>query len=150
MLSDRVVLKKEEDLYLIPKLEIVVNESLAYTGKVYGAYLIEDHPVHVAHILRPYNIRVPHKPIFTLRRLLTNVKAKDKAADRSGAVYKIHCSSRQVTYIVETSRNFTKRLTKHKLATEKGDLNNNIAEHHLKTSHAIDWNSATCLSYSTD
>ena len=83
-MSDRVVLKKE-DLYLIPKLEIVVNESLAHTVKVYGAYLIEDHPVHVAHILRPYNIRVAHKPIFTLRRLLTNVKAKDKAVDRSGA-----------------------------------------------------------------
>ena len=33
---------------------------------------------------------------------------------------------------------------------QKGDLNNNIAEHHLKTSHAIDWDSATCLTYSTD
>ena len=27
----------------------------------------------IARILRPYNIRVAHKPIFTLRRLLTNV-----------------------------------------------------------------------------
>ena len=25
-----------------------------------------------------------------------------------------------------------------------------LAEHHLKTSHAIDWDSATCLTYSTD
>ena len=31
-----------------------------------------------------------------------------------------------------------------------GDLNNNIAEHHFKTSHIIDWDSATCLTYSTD
>ena len=44
--------------------------------------------------------------------------------DKPGAVYKIHCL--------------------------KGDLNNNIAEHQLKTSHAIDWDSATCLTYSTD
>ena len=29
-------------------------------------------------------------------------------------------------------------------------LNNNIAEHHLKTNHAIDWDSATCLTYSTN
>ena len=42
------------------------------------------------------------------------------------------------------------RLTEHKRATKKGDLNNNIAEHHLKTNHAIDWDSATCLTYSTD
>ncbi|KAK2565230.1 hypothetical protein P5673_011174 [Acropora cervicornis] len=32
----------------------------------------------------------------------------------------------------------------------EGDLNNNIAEHHLKTNHAIDWDFATCLTYSTD
>ena len=32
----------------------------------------------IARTLRPYNIRVAHKPIFTLRRLLTNVKGKAK------------------------------------------------------------------------
>ena len=36
-----------------------------------------------------YNIRVAHKPITTLRRLLTKVKDKDKPEDRQGAVYKI-------------------------------------------------------------
>ena len=91
-----------------------------------------------------------HKPIFPLRRLLTNVKGKDNPEDRPGAVYKIHSSDRQATYIGETDRNLTTRLTEHKRATEKGDLNNNIAEHHLKTSDAIDWDAATCLTYSTD
>ena len=43
----------------------------------------------IARILQPYNIRVAHKPITTLRRLLTNVKDKDKPEDRQGAVYKI-------------------------------------------------------------
>ncbi|KAK2550408.1 hypothetical protein P5673_028927 [Acropora cervicornis] len=56
----------------------------------------------------------------------------------------------QGPYIGETGRNLTTRLTEHKRATKKGDLNNNIAEHHLKTNHAIDWDSATCLTYSTD
>ena len=98
----------------------------------------------IARILRPYNIRVAHKPIFTLQRLLTTIKEKDKPEDRPGTVYKIHCSCCQATYIGETSRNLTTRFTKHKQATKKGDLNNNIAEHHLKTSHAIDWDSATC------
>ncbi|CAH3105740.1 unnamed protein product, partial [Porites lobata] len=45
----------------------------------------------IARILQPYNIRVAHKPITTLRRLLTNVKDKDKPEDRQGAVYKIKC-----------------------------------------------------------
>ena len=32
----------------------------------------------IARIQQPYNIRVVHKPITTLRRLLTNFKDKDK------------------------------------------------------------------------
>ena len=88
--------------------------------------------------------------MFTLRHLLTNVKGKDKPEERSGAVYKIQCSDSRATYIGETGRNLTMWLTEHKRATKKGDFNNNIAKHHLKTSHAIDWDSATCLTYSTD
>ena len=84
----------------------------------------------IARILRPYNVRVAHKLMFTLRRLLTNVKGKDKPEDRPGAVYKIKCSD---------CRNLTARLNEQKRGTKKGDLNNNIAEHHLKTSHIIDW-----------
>ena len=45
----------------------------------------------IAGILQPYNIHVAHKPITTLRRLLTNVKDKVKPVDRQGAVYKIKC-----------------------------------------------------------
>ena len=42
------------------------------------------------------------------------------------------------------------RLPEHKRATRNGDLNNNIAEHHLQTNHRIDWDSAECVIYSTD
>ena len=62
----------------------------------------------------------------------------------------IKCFDCQATYIGETGRNLTTRLNEHKRATKKGDLNNNIAEHHLKISHIIDWDSAKCLTYSTD
>ena len=32
---------------------------------------------NISRILQPFNIRVAHKPITTLRQLLTNVKDKD-------------------------------------------------------------------------
>ena len=70
--------------------------------------------------------------MFTLRRLLTNVKDKDEPEGRPEAVYKIKCSDCQATFIGETGRNLTTRLNEHKRATKKGDLNNNISEHHLK------------------
>ena len=38
MMSDRVVLKKKAEPFLIPKFEIVVDESLGFTVKVFGAY----------------------------------------------------------------------------------------------------------------
>ena len=64
--------------------------------------------------------------MFTLRRLLTNVKGKDKTQDRPGAVYKLKCSDCEATDIGETGRNLTTRLNEHKRVTKKGDLNNNI------------------------
>ena len=53
-------------------------------------------------------------------------------------------------YIGETGRNLNVRLTEHKRATINGDINNHIAEHHLQTNHRIDWDSAKCITYSTN
>ena len=95
----------------------------------------------IAHILQPYNISVACKPTKTLWWLLTNVKDKDKQEDRQGAVYKIKCCNCQATFIGETGRNLSTRLA---------EVNNHIAEHHLRTKHQIDWESATCIMDSTD
>ena len=50
----------------------------------------------------------------------------------------------------ETGRNLIVRLTEHRRATRNGDLNNNIAEHHLQTNHRIDWDSAECVTFTTN
>ena len=104
----------------------------------------------IARILHPYNIRVAHKPITTLQHLLTNVKDKDEPNNRQGAVYKIKCTDCQASYIGETDRNLKTRLTEHKRVTRNGDVNNHIAKHHRLTNHAIDWDSAQCVTYSTN
>ena len=46
---------------------------------------------------------------------------------------------------VRPRRNLATRLNEHKRAAKKCDLNNNIAEHHLKTSYTMDWDSATSV-----
>ena len=40
-------------------------------------------------------------------------------------------------------------VTKQKMV-KNGVVNNRIAEHHLRTKHWIDWDSSTCITYSTD
>ena len=104
----------------------------------------------IARILKPFNIRISHKPTRTLRHLLSNVKDKDDPKDRQGTVYRIRCNDCNGTYIGETGRKLTKRLEEHQTATDKEDLTNNIAQHHRKTGHDINWDSATCLTHSTD
>ena len=49
-----------------------------------------------------------------------------------------------------TDRNLSTRMTENKWATRNGGVNNHIAEHHLQTEHQIDWDFATCITYSTD
>ena len=90
-----------------------------------------------------------HKPITT-SRLLTNIKDEDKLEDTQGAVKRIKSWDGRATYIGETCRNLSTRLTEHKRVTRKGDVNNHIDGHHLQTTHEIDWDSATCITYSTD
>ena len=80
--------------------------------------------------------------------LRTNVKEKDKPEGRKEALLKIKCCDCQSTYIGETGRNLSTRLTERKQATRNGDVNNYIADHHLQTKHQVDWDSATCITYS--
>ena len=56
----------------------------------------------------------------------------------------------QATYIGETGRNLKTRLTEHKRATKNGDIRNHMSEHHPLTKHKIDWDSAECVTYSTN
>ena len=74
----------------------------------------------------------------------TNVTTDKEQYTRSNA------ATARPFYIGETGRNLNVRLTEHKRATKNGDVNNHIAEHHLHTNHRIDWDSAECVTYSTD
>ena len=74
----------------------------------------------------------------------TNLTTDKEQYTRSNA------ASARASYIGETGRNLNIRLTEHKRATKNGDVNNHIAEHHFHTNHRIDWDSAECVTYSTD
>ena len=68
---------------------------------------------------------------------------------RQGAVNKIKCCDYQATYISETGGNWPNTSERH---ARNGDVQtaNHIAEHYSQTKHQIDWNAATCITYSAD
>ena len=78
------------------------------------------------------------------------LRTQTNLGDRQGVVYKIECCDCQASYIGETGRNLSMRLTEHKRETSNGDVNNHIAEHHLQMIHQIDWEFAICIKFSTD
>ena len=81
--------------------------------------------------------------------LLSRTKVK-RRTDREQYTRSNTATAKPLTLVSETGRNLNTLLTKHKQATINGDFDNHIAEHHLQTKHQIDWDSATCITYSTD
>ena len=55
---DRAVLKQVEIPYVLPKIEIVVDDSLAFTVRVYGCCFPEDHPVYLYYRRTVRNISI--------------------------------------------------------------------------------------------
>ena len=73
----------------------------------------------IARILQPYNILVAHRPITTLQKLLTKDRQRPNAATARPRISVRPAEQRRVR--------------------RNGDINNNIAIHHLKANHRIDW-----------
>ena len=97
-------------------LMVLVN-VVQHSGPVTTATIpyIRDTSETIARILQPCNIRVAHKPITTLRRLLTNVKDKDSRAVYTllislGAIFNFQ----QMTSFAERSYTWPKWLPKTK------------------------------------
>ena len=44
---DKAVFKKMTEPYMLPQFEIIVDDGLGFTLKVYGCYLVEDHPLYL-------------------------------------------------------------------------------------------------------
>lgn len=47
LLEDRKLFKKMVEPYLLPEVEIIVDDSLGFTVKVFGSYLVHDHPLYL-------------------------------------------------------------------------------------------------------
>jgi hypothetical protein len=66
ILADRAVFKKVAEPYMLPEFEIIVDDSLGFTVKVFGSYLIEDHPLYLRYRRSVQNV--------TLSTLVRNLK----------------------------------------------------------------------------
>ena len=66
-LEDKVILKKIHNEFLLPPIEIIVNDGLGFTVKAFGCSLPDDHPVYLTHRRSVVNI--------TLKNLVKELEA---------------------------------------------------------------------------
>jgi len=92
-----------------------------------------------------YNLQLHCNTYWPMLKTGMNPKTDREQFTRSNK-----CSYCQASYIGETGRNLNMRLTGHKRETRNVDANNHIAVHHQLTNHNMDWDSAQCLTYSTN
>lgn len=55
---DRLVIKKVVEPFLLPEVEIMIDDSLGYTLKASGCFLPEDHPLYLEHRRSMKNISI--------------------------------------------------------------------------------------------
>ena len=82
-------------------IQVNVNSSPVMAATT----LTSETPLKLPHIsCKPYNMHVVDRPITTLRRLLSNVKNKDRPEDGHQLVYKIKYFGYQATFIRSRDR----------------------------------------------
>ena len=67
------------------------------------------------------------KPCRTIRQMLVRVKNGIPEDRRKGVIYEIPCKDCEKLYIGETGRTLKKRVSEHKQAVRKFNMNNGVA-----------------------
>ena len=70
------------------------------------------------------------------------VKSRVPEEKKKGIVYQVPCKDCDGVYTGESKRTLKVRLTEHKRAVVRSDVNNGIAVHVARNEHSIDWGNA--------
>jgi hypothetical protein len=96
-------------------------------------------------ILKPHDIRITTKPLYTLEQSFPSAKDRPSLEDQINVVYKINCADCSWSYIGETGRAFNTRQKEHRRNVELYKSGSNIANHAGTNHHRIDFNSGKII-----
>ena len=100
---------------------------------------------NVCRSIKGVNMRAVFKPCRTIRQMLVRVKNRIPEDRRKGVIYEIPCQDCEKVYIGETGRTLKKRVSEHKQAVRKFNMNNGVATHVHNEDHRIDWEGAKVI-----
>ncbi len=96
-------------------------------------------------LLKPYDIRVTSKPLYTLEKMFPSPKDRPPPENQTNVVYQIGCSDCPWSYLGETGRAFNTRKNEHIRNVKQFKDGSNIAEHAWTLEHKIDFGSSKII-----
>ena len=122
------------------------NSNLKYASAPYLVKTSEK----VSKLLKPFNIRLAHKPSAPLRNHLCNFKDKRPISKSSGVIYKISCSMCLAVYIGETGRLVEERMAEHQRDIRNKKRESLVYMHTEQYGHTFDFTNVRILARSND
>ena len=102
----------------------------------------------IRRILSLLGIETTFRPQNTLRKILSRPKDTIPTTNKSGVVYQISCQDCEASYIGQTGRNLSQRITEHRRAVQKLDtFSSAMSEHVCQTGHSINWDNPSILAH---
>ena len=78
------------------------------------------------------------------------MKGKRQTLEKKYVIYQIKCKKCEATYIGETGKKLSKKITEHKNAVTRRDPLSHIFRHIDRTGHIFDWNFPNILGQETN
>ena len=94
-------------------------------------------------VFRRAGVQAVFRPTAPLRNFIS--RRKPDSLPKKGLVYRIPCSQCEWSYIGETGRTLTDRLSEHRRAVRNFSTSSEISNHVLSSDHVMNWDGAKIL-----
>ena len=98
-----------------------------------------------ARLLRPHGVTIAHKPMGTLRQIVSKPKPINKLEEKNNVIYQIQCNDCSAKYVGQTGRKLATRLHEHQLAIKRHDRLSLISVHEDNEGHHFNFNTVKIL-----
>ena len=130
------------------RLEVPLTQSLEHGGsneRMTVLPYINGVSEVTARILHRYGIKTAHKPVASLRTMLSKPKDTIPVSHKVDAVYRVNCKNCRAVYVGQTGRKLSTRLHEHGLAIKRHDQLSLMSIHQDRFGHTFDLESPSIL-----
>ena len=120
------------------------NDQRVQTRRIMMPYIKQISEM-TARLLRPHGVTIAHKPMGTLRQIVSKPKPINKLEGKNNVIYQIQCNDCSAKYVGQTGRKLATRLHEHQLAIKRHDRLSLISVHEDNEGHHFNFKTVKIL-----